>query len=87
MEELDLIYRKIVELAEKKIINSMELSRETGVSEEKVRLALLVLRDSGRLRLEEVDCPSSCEACSFRKICTLKSPSLGKVFTVTLGRQ
>uniref|UniRef100_A0A7C1CBS2 Transcriptional regulator HTH-type FeoC domain-containing protein n=1 Tax=Thermofilum adornatum TaxID=1365176 RepID=A0A7C1CBS2_9CREN len=84
--ELEQIYSKILEIAQKKkFINTLEISRETGIPEEKVRLALLMLRDMGRLTTEEVSCGSTCDNCPFKKVCTLKSPSQGRVFIVKLG--
>ncbi|NAZ24277.1 MAG: hypothetical protein GU357_00745 [Thermofilum sp.] len=84
--ELEQIYSKILETAQKKkLINTLEISRETGIPEEKVRLALLMLKDMGRLKTEEVSCGSTCENCPFKKVCTLNSPSQGRVFIVKLG--
>ncbi|MCI4409327.1 MAG: hypothetical protein JHC26_09560 [Thermofilum sp.] len=84
--ELDQIYSKILEIAQKKkLINTLEISRETGIPEEKVRLALLMLRDMGRLKTEEVSCGSTCDNCPFKKVCPLNSPSQGRVFIVKLG--
>jgi hypothetical protein len=87
MDELERIYRKISSISRgRTLISTLELSRETGIPEERIKLALVALRDAGKLKIEEVNCATSCESCPLRKVCTLRAPGAGEVLIVSLEK-